>query len=226
MHFHLFSPLHLLFIISSASETPPHPTPPCVTHVTPQSAVNTLVFALSRPHLEKITTHENQHFISDVIAGNEALLWCSGPPHPPHFTPSSPLIAHLRSLSGDAALTQHRRDRSNTLYRSSYINLQQAFGQMVELLNCGVTQTQLLTWLLYFFSHVPGDPLFALTPHLPLRGSAIEKPLAESLRLVSESTGLKRCPHRVLLRWWCHRPDDWLGPGGDVRSSYWTWAAV
>lgn len=32
------------------------------------------VFALSLPHLEKIKTNENQHFISDVIAGNEALL--------------------------------------------------------------------------------------------------------------------------------------------------------
>lgn len=32
------------------------------------------VFALGLPHLEKIKTNENQHFISGVIAGNEALL--------------------------------------------------------------------------------------------------------------------------------------------------------
>lgn len=36
--------------------------------------MSALVFALGRPHLEKIKTNENQHFISDVIAGNEALL--------------------------------------------------------------------------------------------------------------------------------------------------------
>lgn len=46
----------------------------CLTHITPQGIVSVLVFALSRPHLEKIKTNENQHFISDVIAGNEALL--------------------------------------------------------------------------------------------------------------------------------------------------------
>lgn len=46
----------------------------CLTHITPRSIVSALVFALSRPHLEKIKTNENQHFISDVIAGNEALL--------------------------------------------------------------------------------------------------------------------------------------------------------
>lgn len=36
--------------------------------------MSVLVFALGRPHLEKIKTNENQHFIFDVIAGNEGLL--------------------------------------------------------------------------------------------------------------------------------------------------------
>lgn len=69
----------------------------CLTHITPQGIVSALVFALSHPHLEKIKTNENQHFISDVIAGNEALLWCfSSPPLPPlpplssHTSPASP----------------------------------------------------------------------------------------------------------------------------------------
>lgn len=43
-----------------------------LTHITPQAIVSVLEF--SGPHLGKIKTNENQHFISDVIAGNEALL--------------------------------------------------------------------------------------------------------------------------------------------------------
>lgn len=69
-----------------------------------------LVFALGRPHLEKIKKQmKNQHFISDVITGNEALLRCFSE-SPPFFPAFPPVWSHTSPASpGASFLTKYRR---------------------------------------------------------------------------------------------------------------------
>lgn len=120
-----------------------------LTHITPWGIVTMLVFALRPPHLEKIKTNENQHFISDVFAGNEALLWCFRVLYfhlPPPASTCTPL-QHLQGLSLNKTQTGRwwpsipfLSTTQQSLHHAARTSTsEKGLGRRVRFFNCTVT---------------------------------------------------------------------------------------